>query len=466
MTPTATATTESAARPQRLFGPEFRPFAIGAIALVTLGAFENRAVTTVLPTLAKEFSAIGSLGVVNAAPIASFVASLAFAGLWADRRGPVGPLRAGVLLFAVAQIIIGTAGDVSLVVAGRLLSGVAEGLLDVGLMVLIARVLPEQLRAKMFSLFAAAWIVPSVAGPFVSGSITEWVGWRWVFLGALAVLVPTWLMLQPALRIQGRQQQDVAADGPAAQDARSIMPWALIAATGVFGLTMAGRELEEHTAPAALAIVASMVATGYGAKGLLPAGVFRLGRGMPTVVAMRAFTSVAFAGTGAWLPLLLTLEHEFRASAAGISLTITGVMWAFGSWLQSRDHDFSRALILRVGLTLMAVGLTITSLLAWSSLSPFVGLAGWAVAAAGMGLASPTISLLVLSGSDTTNQGRNTSAMHMSGSLGFASSLAISGTMVAFAAPDPGPVVFGSIIFGSAAVAAFAAVISGRVLDQ
>jgi hypothetical protein len=50
-------------------------------------------------------------------------------------------------------------------VAGRMLSGLAEGLLDVALMVLVARALPAVLRPSMFSLFAAMWILPSVLGP-------------------------------------------------------------------------------------------------------------------------------------------------------------------------------------------------------------------------------------------------------------------------------------------------------------
>ena len=52
-----------------------------------------------------------------------------------------------------------------MVVVGRLLSGLAEGLLDVALMVLVARALPAVLRPRMFSLFAAMWILPSVLGP-------------------------------------------------------------------------------------------------------------------------------------------------------------------------------------------------------------------------------------------------------------------------------------------------------------
>ena len=60
-----------------------------------------------------------------------------------------------------------------------------EALIDVSLMVLVARVLPAALRPRMFSLVSAAWILPSVLGPVVTGVVTEQLGWRWVFLGVL-----------------------------------------------------------------------------------------------------------------------------------------------------------------------------------------------------------------------------------------------------------------------------------------
>ncbi|MGH3333531.1 MAG: MFS transporter, partial [Nocardioidaceae bacterium] len=179
----------------RLFSGEHLALALGAVALVTLAAFENRAVGTALPSMVREFDAVGSFGVANAAPTASYIVALAVTGLWADRRGPAPPLRLGFAAFAVAQLLVGSAVSIEMVVAGRLLGGLAEGLLDIALMVLVARVLPPELRPRMFSLFAAAWVLPSVLGPVVTGVVTEQAGWRWVFLGALVLLVPTWLML-------------------------------------------------------------------------------------------------------------------------------------------------------------------------------------------------------------------------------------------------------------------------------
>lgn len=453
--------------PASLFSREYLPLAVGAVALVTLGAFENRAVGTALPTLVREFDAVSSFGLATAAPIASYVVSLALAGRWADRSGPVPPLRTGAVTFAVAQVLVGTAAGMPQVIAGRLLSGLAEGLIDVGIMVLIARALPEALRPRMFSLFAAAWVLPSVIGPLLTGIVTEAVGWRWVFLGALAVLAPVWLLLRPALRTApGRTAPRPTEPGLAESGGapRAVVPWAVVAAAAVFGLSLAGEHLAADPVPAAAVIALAAAGTGLAAVRLLPRGTFRIRRGLPAVVAHRAFAAAAFAGVGSWLPLLLTLVHGFTPTTAGVSLSITGVAWAFGSWLQGRDHGHAPALVLRAGLAAMTAGLAVTTLLAWPALPPVIGLLGWALAGVGMGLTSPVLSLLILAGSDRTNQGRNVSAGHLAGSLSTATALAVSGAAVALTAP--GPATFAGILVAGGVVALGGLLTSGRVVEH
>ncbi|TDU91497.1 MFS transporter [Kribbella voronezhensis] len=450
-------------KPKLFSGPHL-PLVLGVIALVTLGAFENRAVGTALPTMVREFDAIGSFGLANAAPNASYLVSLAIAGLWADRRGPIPTLRAGAITFALAQLLVGTAQGMPMVVAGRLLSGLAEGLLDVALMVLVARALPAVLRPRMFSLFAAMWILPSVLGPFVTGLVTEHLGWRWVFIGAVALLIPSWLLLQPAMQLSARS---VAPERSPKETAeleawRSALPWAFAASVALFAMTLAGDHLQAHHIAGGTAIALSVVVLALAAVRVMPQGTFVARRGFPAVVAVRGLGGAAFAGTGAYLPLLLTLRHDFSPSKAGITLSITGVSWAFGSWLQGRDHGLQRVSVLRIGLVLMTLGLAVTSLLAWSD-GGWAGLIGWSFAGVGMGLSSSSLSVLTLDLSDAGNSGRNTSAGQMAGTMSIATALAVSGTLLALNASDPGPWVFGTIIVASAALAFAALLTSHRV---
>ncbi|TCN34774.1 MFS transporter [Kribbella orskensis] len=449
----------------RLFHGAHLPLVLGVVSLVTLGAFENRAVGTALPTMVREFDALGSFGLANAAPNAGYLVSLAVAGLWADRRGPIPALRAGAITFGLAQLLVGTAQGMPMVVAGRLLSGLAEGLLDVALMVLVARALPAVLRPRMFSLFAAMWILPSVLGPLLTGVITEQFGWRWVFLGALALLVPSWLLLQPAMR----QSASTPAPERSPEDAaelvasRAALPWAFGASVALFTMTLAGDQLEAHPLIAGLAIPISLAVLAAAAVRVMPRGTFTARRGFPAVVAVRGLGGAAFAGAGAYLPLLLTLQHDFSPSRAGVTLSITGVSWAFGSWLQGRDHRMPRTSVLRIGLALMAVGLAGTSLLAWTDTTTWAGLAGWTVAGIGMGLSTSSLSVLTLDLSDANNSGRNSSAAQMASTMSIATALAVSGTLLALNAAHPTRWVFGTIIAASAALALAGLLTSARV---
>ncbi|TDW91438.1 MFS transporter [Kribbella sp. VKM Ac-2566] len=446
--------TTAEARP-KLFTGQHLPLVLGVIGLVTLGAFENRAVGTALPTMVREFDALGSFGLANAAPNASYLISLAIAGLWSDRRGPIPTLRAGAISFTLAQLLVGTATAMPMVIAGRLLSGLAEGLLDVSLMVLVARALPAVLRPRMFSLFAAMWILPSVLGPVLTGVVTEQFGWRWVFLGALVLLIPSWLLLRPAMR----QSADAPAPERTAEDAaelaawRAALPWALAASVALFSMTLAGDHLEAHPFLGGTTVAVALAVLGRAAVRVMPAGTFTARRGFPAVVAVRGLGGAAFAGVGAYLPLLLTLQHNFSPSRAGVTLSITGVCWAFGSWLQGREHGIERVTVLRTGLAFMTLGLAVTSLLAWTDATTWIGLIGWGFAGVGMGLSSSSLSVLTLDLSDQSNSGRNTSAGQMAATMSIATALAISGTLLAFNADDPQPWVFGAIVTAGSVLA-------------
>jgi len=183
-----------------ILSPEHRWVTIAAIALVTLGAYENRAITTILPVIADDLDGLRWFGLASAIPAATYLVATTVAGTWTDHRGPRRPLLFSLVLFALAQIASGLAPSMEVLLTARALSGIAEGGLDIALVVLVSDQMPEALRAKVFAAFATAWIVPSLVGPAVAGGIAQWLGWRAAFLLPLIMLIAVVPALLPALR--------------------------------------------------------------------------------------------------------------------------------------------------------------------------------------------------------------------------------------------------------------------------
>ena len=457
-------------RPPSLLHRANLPFAIGAVALVTLGAFENRAVTTVLPTVAVDLGGLWLFGAASAAPLISFVVATTVAGRWADRRGPVRVLYAGMGLFVGAELLMGIAPGMPVFVGGRLLSGFAEGLLDIGLTVLVAQALAPELRPRIFASFAAAWVLPSLLGPSVAGFVAQQVHWRAVFLLGPALLVPVWAFLRPAMSSMRPTWRTPMTGGAATPDttARHAVWWSVLAAAGLAGLT-AGASLLVEPEPAgavgAVLVPASTAALLPALRAVLPPGTLSAAPGIPALTALRALLGAAFGTVAGLLPLMLTQVHRYGPAAAGVSLTITGIFWAAGSNLQSLTAVQRRTSVvarLRAGFVLVSAGTLGPALLAVDLVPAWTGLGLWAVASIGIGICSPTISTQVLALSNQTDQGRNSAASMLAPSVSQAVAFAASGAAIAWQAPHLTGALFAAVMGAAAALAALAAVLSPR----
>lgn len=452
---------------ERLLDRRHLPVVVGVVALVTLAAFENRAVQTILPVVVRDLDGWALFGASTGASLVTFTLTMAFSGRWTDRWGPRPVLLGGLALFTGAQLVSALAPTMGVFVAGRAVSGGAEALIDTTLMVLVARALPESLRAKVFASFAAAWILPSLLGPGFAGAIESLAGWRMVFAGPLVVALPAVLLLRRALRT-GRP---ATADPAATLDtgARSRLVASVVLAGGLGVTTFAAPLLESPGSravglPVVLAGAAALV---LGASRALPRGTARLAPGLPAVAGVGLLTAAAFTAVGGVLPLMLVTTQDVSTAVAGISLTVTGLFWAFGSWLnstgpvQARVGAGTRA---RTGGLLIAVGSLGPVLLALDTVGLVLGMVGWATAATGMGILSPTLSTQLLALAPTAGQGRSSAAQSLAGATGVALQTALVGGVVAWFGPAMDGPRFALLMAAGGALAVLVALGGGRVV--
>ncbi|MCZ9883087.1 MFS transporter [Arthrobacter sp. B2a2-09] len=455
-----------------------RPYLLataGACALVFLAAFESMAVTTIMPLVSRELDGAGLYALAFAGPLATGVIGMVAAGNWADRRGPAAPLYASVALFAAGLLIAGTAVSMPMLVAGRLVQGLGGGAMTVALYVVIARVYPARLHAQVFAAFSAAWVIPSMIGPFAAGVVAQLSSWHWVFLGVVGLVVPALAMILPAMRGVRSAPDPREAGSPKAASPKTApreakpesadvpwafgrMGWAALAALAVLGLNLSGQVPGVGWVIAAVALVIAMLAV----RPLVPRGTLGAHRGLPSVILMRGVASAAFFGAEVYVPYLLTERYSFSPAFAGLALTGSALAWAGASAVQGRmGSKLGNALAVRIGSALVlgsVVIVLVTTLFSWPAA---VVIAGWLFAGAGMGLMYPRLSVMTLALSKPEDQGFNSSAMSIADSLGGALSLAVTGLV--FSALTTTAASFAGVFALTSTIAVVGLIIAPRV---
>ena len=449
------------APPGRLFAREHLPVVAGTVALVTLTAFENRAVMTILPTVTRDLDGWALFGASTGASLVTFTIAMAWAGGWTDRRGPRPGLLLGLLAFTIAQVVSGLAPNMAVFVAGRALSGAAEALVNTALVVLVAQALPAGLRAKVFASFAAAWILPSLLGPSVAGGLDALAGWRAVFVAPL-VIVP--LALLPVRRALRTTHPGLSGEVDVGQGRR--VRASLVLAGGLSVTLLAATLLAVPTtrATGVVALTVGVAGVLVGAARALPDGTTRLARGIPTVVTLQLLVSAAYTGVAGLIPLMLVQTHDASTALAGVSLSVTGVFWAAGSWLNGtgRAQRLAAAVRLRLGGALIAVGALGPVLLALDVVGIAAGMAGWSLGALGMGIVSPTITTELLAQAPPEEHGRVSSAQGLAASTGVALQTTLVGAVVALGGDGMGGPAFAALMAAGGVTAVGVSLAAGR----
>ncbi|WP_433354588.1 MFS transporter [Microtetraspora malaysiensis] len=418
-----------------VFSQRYRALGVGMIAIIMLIAFEYLAVATAMPVVAKRLDGMALYGLAfNASLVASVMATLV-GGRWSDARGPLAPLWTGLAGFGGGLLLAGTAQNMDVFVAGRFLQGLGGGMFSVALYVLIDRVYPAEMHPKVFSLLSAAWVVPSLVGPAITGVVVQHVGWRWVFLGVPMLAAPAAVFLWRGLADYRRTRTTPAVAGPDLGDD----PGAEATGTGtrkftiklVWGVVVAtGAVLMQYGSGSGAVplLITGLAVLAVALPRLLPKGTLRVARGVPAVVAIRGLAAGAFFAAEVFVPLLLTTDRGLSPTEAGLALTGGAIFWSTGSWIQGRKPR-DRRLILRTGTALIATAILLAALMVFPSVPVLVGFIGWCVGGLGMGLTYPTLSVLILELSPPAEKGANSASLSIGESVYSVVAVAVTGAI-------------------------------------
>ena len=399
--------------PARAFDRDHRTITIGLLALVTMFAFEAVAVSLAMPSVARALDGETLYPVAVVGLMTAAIVGMVLGATWSDARGPALPITVGGLGFVAGLLVSGLAGSMELFVAGRLLQGLASGAAMTAMYVAVGDAYPTRLRTRVFSLFATAWVLPSIAGPFVAGALVDVLGWRSVFLVVAGFATLSTLAVRVSLT------------GHLATRAAALVwgrrpVFAVVAAAGVLALHLAGHGSGSRTG---LLLLAGLAALAVSVGVLLPRGTVRATPGLPAVVATRGIFGGAFVCAEMFIPLVLQQESGYSPTVAGLVLMVGALGWTAGSSYagkHGRPATFDR--LLRLAALALLAGAVVTAALVTVDQHPLaagaVATLGFAAMAVGMGLGSPLTSTLALDLAPVGRQGESGSAIQMSDALG------------------------------------------------
>jgi DHA1 family bicyclomycin/chloramphenicol resistance-like MFS transporter len=215
-----------------------RPARRQIIVLAALSAFGPLSLDMYLPglpSLTRELHATASAGqlTITACMLGLGLGQL-IAGPLSDARGRRGTLLTGIVAYAVASVACAVAPTVGLLVAARLVEGMAGGFGIVVARAIVRDLSGGAIAARMFALLMGITGVVPVLAPLIGGQVLLITSWRGVFvvLAALAapLLIATAVTLPETLpapaRHRGGLRTIVGTFGRLLRD-RTFSPYAL-----------------------------------------------------------------------------------------------------------------------------------------------------------------------------------------------------------------------------------------------
>lgn len=159
----------------------------GALIAMFMATLDMQIVVTALPTIAGELGNLHLFGWVGSAYLLSTAAVAPFYGKLGDMYGRKNVVMTAIVLFIIGSAVCGMAWSMESLIAARVMQGIGGGGLMVSAFAMIGELFGPRDRAKYQGYSSAVFALSSILGPVAGGYITDFFGWRWVFLVNLPV---------------------------------------------------------------------------------------------------------------------------------------------------------------------------------------------------------------------------------------------------------------------------------------
>jgi EmrB/QacA subfamily drug resistance transporter len=361
----------------------------------------------------------------------TFGSLLLVGGRLADLLGRRRLLVIGLVIFAAASLACGLAQWPVVLIVARLIQGGAGALVSPAALSLLTSTNPEgTARIRALAIWQATTAGGATAGIVAGGLLTQYLGWRAVFL----VNPP---LIAVMLALTGRLPAGAAVGGTRIDYRGAVLVTAAIAAL-IFGLSNG----QQHGFGAPATAVALVLAVILGvtfvraelraSAPMLPLTIFAA-PARRVAVATMVIIGAVLAGYVYFISLYLQRVHHFSPLSTGVALLPSTATVVLMSTLGTRRllSRVSARWILLAGLVCMGGGQLWLAQMSARATYLAVVLPGLILTSLGIGLVLPTASVTITSGVRREDQGLAGALFTTSQQTGAAIGLAVLATVAA-----------------------------------
>jgi MFS family permease len=170
---------------------------IALLLAMAVVALEQTVVSTAMPSIIAQLKGLDIYPWVFSAYLLASTVTTPVYGKLADVWGRKRILLFGLGLFAIGSVMSGRSTSMPELIAMRAIQGLGAGAIGPIVLTLLGDLFSLEERAKVQGWFSAVWGISSVAGPWVGGSLTDNLSWRWVFYVTVPfAILAAWVLVR------------------------------------------------------------------------------------------------------------------------------------------------------------------------------------------------------------------------------------------------------------------------------
>jgi EmrB/QacA subfamily drug resistance transporter len=162
-----------------------RKHALALIAACALfmEALDSTAIAPALPTIAREFGAAPlDLSLALSGYLVTLAVMIPASGWMADRFGARRVFAGALCVFTLGSVLCSVSGSLTELVGARVVQGLGGAMMSPVARLVVLHASRKSEFVRLMSWVTIPGLVGPVLGPGVGGFLTEFAGWRWIFL--------------------------------------------------------------------------------------------------------------------------------------------------------------------------------------------------------------------------------------------------------------------------------------------